>query len=136
MARKSCHCNVFVSIMIFVFNLFPETANITASHNKSQSPSCSGREEWTYTLDGEFYRGIFSFVDEDNNKYRLPQSFSCGIWTPFTTRFKLVVVDTRAELTVLELKRSDAGKYNFMVHSTGHGTIDEMVILVVNDCKY
>ena len=90
------------------------------------------------TLDGEFHSGIFRIVDEDNNKFTLPWSRRRGtefIWTSFRRRFKLLVTDTRAELTILQLKRSGAGKYNFMVHSTGHGTIDEMVILVVN-CKY
>ena len=122
---------------------FPETANITAFVSKSPSPSYAveGKNftlEWTYTLDGTIGSAQFSIVNDDGSDLNIAWGFSPGTLTiqpGFQARFRAHVTDTRAELTIVAVQRSDEKVYKLTVLPTGAGTISEPVILVVN-CKY
>ena len=50
-------------------------------------------------------------------------------------RFKGEATDTRAQLTILAVQRSDEATYELIVLPAGDGSISEKVILIVN-CKY
>ena len=53
----------------------------------------------------------------------------------YQERFRAQATDTRAELRILAVQRSDEETYKLNILPTGFGSIFEEVILVVN-CKY
>ena len=120
-----------------------ETANVTAVITKSSSPSYAveGQNitlEWTYTLDGSFGAAKFSIVSDDGTESVMWKSLRYGIIIvnpKYQERFKAEATDTRAELTILAVQRSDEETYQLNILPTGLGSILEEVILVVN-CKY
>ena len=120
-----------------------ETADITAVITKSPSPSYAveGQNftlEWTYTLDGSVGSAKFAIVSDDGSELVFWKSFRSGIinfMPEYRERFKVEATDTRAELTILAVQRSDEETYKLNILPTGYGSIFEEVVLVVN-CKY
>ena len=94
--------------------------------------------EWTYTLDGSFGAAKFSIVSDDGTESVMWKSLRYGIIIvnpKYQERFKAEATDTRAELTILAVQRSDEETYQLNILPTGLGSILEKVMLVVN-CKY
>ena len=120
-----------------------ETTNITAVITKSPSPSYAVEAqnftlEWTYTLDGSVGSAKFVIPNDDGSEKVIGKSFSPGIINvnpEYQERLKAEATDTRAELTILAVQRSDEETYQLNILPTGGGSILEEVILVVN-CKY
>ena len=133
---------MFIGLFVF-FNVSSETANITAVITKSPSPSYAveGQNltlEWTYTVDGSVGSAKFVIVNDDGSELVIWKSFSSGIINikpEYQERFKAKATDTRAELTILAVQRSDEETYKLDILPTGYGSILEKVILVVNS-KY
>ena len=128
--------------MFFFFNVSSEAANLTELITASQSPSYAVEGEnltleCTYTLDGPVGSAKVA-VKDDRSELLIGKSFGPGILTielKYQKRFKAKVTDTRAELTILSVQRSDEGTYRFNILPTGDGSILKKVTLVVN-CKY
>ena len=94
--------------------------------------------EWTYTLHSSIGSAKFSIVNDDQTEVVIGRSFSPGImnFSPeYLERFKLEATDSRAELRILAVQRSDEETYRLNIEATGDDSILEEVILVVN-CKY
>ena len=133
---------LFVECILFLY-VSPDTANITALISKSPSPSYAveGKNftlQWIYSLDGTIGLVQFAIVNDDGTDTNFGRSFSPGTVTilgRFQVRFKAQATETRAELTILAVQRSDEGTFKFTLLPTGTGSISEPVILVVN-CKY
>ena len=92
---------------------------------------------WTYTLDGSVGSAMFIRVNDDQSEV-ISKRFRPGAMN-FTLkdleRFKGEATDTRAQLTILAVQRSDEATYELIVLPAGDGSISEKVILIVN-CKY
>ena len=136
--------NMFICSQYFVcLYVFSETAYITAVITKSPNPSYAveGQNftlEWTYTLDGSVGSAKFAIVNDDGSELVIWKSFRSGIinFKPeYQERFKVEATDTRAELRIIEVQRSDEETYKLNILPTGDGSILEEVILVVNS-KY
>ncbi|XP_044179920.1 limbic system-associated membrane protein-like [Acropora millepora] len=132
----------FVSLLlaIVVSSSESETANITAVISKSPSPSYAveGQNftlEWTYTLDGTVGSTKFSIVTDDGSELLIGKKFGPGVIaveSNYQARFRAQATDTRAELTIPAVRRSDQQTYKLDVLPTGKGGISEQVILTVN----
>ena len=136
---------MFICSLYFYFRLYvsSETALITTVITKPPSPSYAveGHNvtlEWTYTLDGSVGSAKFAIVSDDGRELVIWKSFISGIISinpEFQARFKAEATDTRIELNILAVQRSDEETYRVNILPTGDGSILEEVILVVN-CKY
>ena len=121
----------------------PETANITGLISKPPSPSYAveGKNftlEWTYTLDGTLSFALFAIANADGSDLNIGSSRSPGSVTiqgQFQARFRAHVTDTRAELTILAVQRSDEEKYKINIIATSADSVSEAILLVVNS-KY
>ncbi|XP_067030240.1 fibroblast growth factor receptor 2-like isoform X4 [Acropora muricata] len=117
-----------------------ETANITTVISKSPSPSYAveGKNftlDWTYTIDGTIGSAQITIVKDSGRDVLIGRGFSPGTITVlpgFKARFRAQVTETRAELTILAVQRSDEEEYILTVLPTGAGSIIEPLILVVN----
>lgn len=133
---------MLIGLFVF-FNVSSETANITAVITKPPTPSYAveGQNlnlDWTYTVDGSVGSAKFAFVNDDGSELVFWKSFSPGIGNmkpQYQERFKAKATDTRAELRILSVQRSDEETYKLNILATGDGSILEEVTLVVN-CKY
>ena len=94
--------------------------------------------EWNYILNGTIRSAQYFVVKGHGSDSLIGQRFGPGYVTVqggFQARFRAKVTDTRAQLTILAVQRSDEGSYRLTILPTGAGSISELVILVVN-CKY
>ena len=111
--------------------------------SKSPSPSYAveGKNvtlEWTYTLVGTIGSAWFAIVYDQGNDITIATRLKNGAVTlqaKFKARFRADITDTRAELTILAVQRSDEKTYKINILSTGDGSISETICLVVNS-KY
>ena len=116
---------------------------MTTLISKSPSPlyAVGGKNitlEWTYTLDGTFLSGQLLIANDDGSDLNIGVSGSPGAVTfqpQFQARFRGYITDTRAELTILAVERSDEEKYKINVLSSKGGSVSDIIDLVVN-CKY
>ncbi|KAK2557578.1 hypothetical protein P5673_020339, partial [Acropora cervicornis] len=116
------------------------TANITKFISKSSSPSYAveGKKftlDWNYILDGTIRYAQYFIVKGHGNDLLIGQSSGPGKVTVqggFQARFRADVTDTRAQLTILAVQRSDEGTYKLTILPTGAGSISELVTVVVN----
>ena len=133
---------LFLDCFLFLY-VSPETANITKFISKSSSPSYAveGKKitlEWNYILDGTVHSAQYVIIKGHGSDSLIGQRFGPGNVTAqggFQARFRANVTDTRAQLTILAVQRSDEGSYKLTILPTGAGSISELVTLVVN-CKY
>ncbi|XP_067032626.1 fibroblast growth factor receptor 3-like isoform X6 [Acropora muricata] len=117
-----------------------ETANITRFISKSPSPSYAveGKNftlEWNYILNGTISYAQYVIVKGHGSDSLIGRRFGPGCVTVqggFQARFRANVTDTRAQLTILAVQRSDEGSYKLTILPTGAGSISELVTLVVN----
>ena len=94
--------------------------------------------EWTYTLDGTVGSTKLAFVNDEGSEVVIGKRFSPGVMnitSKYQERFKGEATDTRAELTILTVQRSDEETYELDILPTRYGSITEKVTLVVY-CKY
>ncbi|XP_044171380.1 limbic system-associated membrane protein-like [Acropora millepora] len=132
----------------FLFTIFlcspeTETANITVIRPKSLSTgtlyAVEGKNltlEWFYTILGTVGASKFAIVNADGSEQVIGKGFSPGAMnvTPrYQERFKVEATDTRAELTILAVQRSDEKRYELNILPTGDGSIlENWVVMVVN----
>ncbi|KAK2549882.1 hypothetical protein P5673_029591 [Acropora cervicornis] len=115
------------------------TANTTVVITKSLSPSYAveGQNitlEWTYTLDGSVGSAMFILVNDNRSEEIISKRFRPGVMNfalKNLERFKGEATDTRAELTILAVQRSDEQTYKLHILPTGDGSVSEKVILIV-----
>ena len=91
--------------------------------------------EWTYTLDGSVGSAKFAIVSDDKSEVVIGKRFSPGdlnFTSEYQERFKVDVTDTRAELRIIAVQRSDEKKYELDILPTGDGSFVQKLILVVN----
>ena len=89
--------------------------------------------EWTYTLDGSV--GAVQFF---NGSELIGKRFGPGYITnypKYQARFRAQVTNTRAELTIHLVERSDQSTYRLDVVPTGLGSLTDDVPVTVH-CKY
>ena len=128
---------------IFAALSIPETANITAFINKSPSPSYAVEGQsftlkWTYTLDGTVGFAQFSIITSWGSESVIGQRFGPGVITvqpKYQSRFRAHATNTRAELSIIAVQRSDETVYRMNVLPTGSGSIVQLVVVIVK-CKY
>ena len=128
-------------VWFFFFNI-SETANITVIRPKSLSTgtlyAVEGKNltlEWFYTILGTVGASKFAIVNADGSEQVIGKGFSPGAMnvTPrYQERFKVEATDTRAELTILAVQRSDEKIYELNILPTGDGSILETWVVVVN----
>lgn len=143
---KFCLVNLATAICFVAYTLFlnlsPETANITAFITKSSSPSYAveGQNltiEWTYSLDGAVGAAAFFIITSSGIEILIGKKFGPGVIIvepKYQTRFRAQATNTRAELNILAVQRSDGTTYRVNVVPTGAGSLVQSVVLVVN-CK-
>ena len=127
--------------MIFLF--FPGTASITAiiSNPSNRSYATEGQNltlVWTYTLDGAVALAQFNIITESGSGLLIGKRFGPGVITvepEYQVRFRAQATDTRAELNIFAVQRSDEATYRLNVIPTGSGSLVQLVVLIVS-CKY
>ena len=136
---KSANFLFTCSLSIF----FSETANITAFITNPSTPSYAvqGQSftlEWTYTLDGTVLFAQFSIITRSGSELLIGKKFGLGVITlqpEYQAQFRAQATNTRAELNILAVQRSDETTYKVTVFPTGAGSLVQSVFVVVN-CKY
>lgn len=121
---------------------FPEPANVSMFITSPSTPSYAeeGKNftlKWTYILDGTVGFAQFS-IDDDGTDILIGKKFGPGVipvQPKYQSRFRAQVTDTRAELNILSVQRSDEKTYKLNVIPSGSGTLGQSVLLHVN-CKY
>ena len=94
--------------------------------------------EWTYTLDGTLLLSQYFNVSDSGLPELIAKGVGPGNMTSeqkFQARFKAKATNTRAELTILAVQRSDQSTYRVDVAPTGAGTLTYDVDVIVQ-CKY
>ena len=136
---KSANFLFTCSLSIF----FSETANITAFITNPSTPSYAvqGQSftlEWTYTLDGTVVLAQFSIITRSGSELLIGRKFGLAVITlqpEYQAQFRAQATNTRAELNILAVQRSDETTYKVTVFPTGAGSLVQSVFVVVN-CKY
>ncbi|XP_067029803.1 protein CEPU-1-like isoform X1 [Acropora muricata] len=116
-----------------------EAANYTANLSKPQSPlyAVEGQNltlRWNYALDGPMGSVKFAIVNDDGSESVIWTSFGHGIniKPENEARFQATVTDTRTELSILGVERSDEKTYILNILPHGDGSVYEEMTLVVN----
>ena len=124
--------------------MFSETANITAFISNASSPSYVVEGQnltlvWTYTVDGTLGFSQFTIVSRSGQELLIGKKFGPGVITvqpEYQSRFRAEATNTRAELNILAVLRSDETTYRVNFNSkTGVGFLVQAVVVIVN-CKY
>ena len=93
---------------------------------------------WTYTLDGTVGLAQFNIITDSGSGLLIGQTFGPGMITvrpEYQSRFKAQVTNTRAELNIFAVQRSDEATYRMNVFPSGSGSLVQSVVLIVI-CKY
>ncbi|XP_074634729.1 neurotrimin-like isoform X3 [Acropora palmata] len=141
MADSTSGSSNLVTFLLAILFSSPEsgTANTTVVITKSLSPSYAveGQNitlEWTYTLDGSVGSAMFILVNDNGSEEIISKRFRPGVMNfalKNLERFKGEATDTRAELTILAVQRSDEQTYKLHILPTGDGSVSEKVIVIV-----
>ncbi|XP_044167458.1 uncharacterized protein LOC114951266 isoform X2 [Acropora millepora] len=127
--------------IVFAYILqLSETANITAFITNPSTPSYAvqGQSftlEWTYTLNGTIAMAQFSIITRSGSELLIGRKFGLGVITlqpEYQAQFRAQATNTRAELNILAVQRSDETTYKVTVVSTGAGSLVQSVVVVVN----
>ena len=92
---------------------------------------------WNYSLDGSIGSVKFATINDDGSESVIWKSFGSGIIIikpEDQACFKAKATDTRTDLSILAVQRSDDKTYKLNVLPTGDGSVLEEVTIVVN-CK-
>ncbi|XP_015755460.1 PREDICTED: fibroblast growth factor receptor 3-like [Acropora digitifera] len=117
-----------------------ETANHTAFITKSSNPSYAVEGQtftlqWTYTLDGTVGFASFSIITSSGSELLIGKKFGPGFITiqpEYQSRYRAQATNTRAELNILVVQRSDETTFRLNVSPTGTGTLLQLVVVIVN----
>ena len=93
---------------------------------------------WTYTLDGTLGFSQFTIVPRSGSELLVGSKYGPGVITvqpQYQSRFKAQVTNTRAELNILAVQRSDETTYRVNFNPTGAGFLVQSVAVIVS-CKY
>lgn len=93
---------------------------------------------WIYTLDGTVGFAQFSIITDSGSELLIGKRFGPGVITvepEYQSRFRAQATNTRAELNIFAVQRSDEGTYRMNVFPTGSGSLVQSVVLIVS-CKY
>ena len=112
-------------------------AAVTAFTSKPPNPTFVVEKQdislvWRYTLDGTLALAKFSNVT--GVTVLIGKAISLGsvnVVLGFQQRFRADVSITQAHLTILEVQRSDQGKYEFDITPSGSGTLSHVVEVIV-----
>ena len=94
--------------------------------------------QWTYTLDGTVGFASFSIITSSGRELLIGKKFGPGVITvqpEYQARFRAQATNTRAELNILAVQRSDETRYRMNVIPTGSGSLIQSVVVIVK-CKY
>ena len=112
-------------VCLFFQSFLRDCANITVIYSKPQTPTYAVEGQnltltWTYTLDGSIGAVKFATVNDDGSETVIWKSFGSGVIKPENqARFKANVTDTRTEVLILAVQRTDGKTYRFNVVPTG-----------------
>ncbi|XP_068686972.1 uncharacterized protein [Montipora foliosa] len=128
-----------VLLLCFTYNfLFSETATTEFNAKPStQSPAVEGQNltlEWNYTLDGTVGLSQFLNVSSSGSTDVIGKTFGPGslaVESKYQERIRGQVTNTRAELAILTVQRSDQGTYRVNLVPTGSGSLSDDVEVVV-----
>ena len=93
---------------------------------------------WTYTLDGTVGLAQFNIITDSGSGLLIGKKFGPGVITvqpEYQSRFRAQATNTRAELNIFAVQRSDEATYRMNVLPTGSGSLVQLVVLIVS-CKY
>ena len=142
-SSSSIHpCWKLICLLTF-FYLFPDTARITTFITNTPSPSYAAEGQnltlvWTYTLDGTVGLAKFNIITDSGSELLIGKKFGPGVITvqaQYQARFRAQATNTRAELNIFAVQRSDEAPYRINVFPSGSGSLVQSVVLIVN-CKY
>ena len=112
-------------------------AAVTAFTSKPPNPTFAVEKQgislvWRYTLDGTLTLAKFSTVTDASVLIGKAVSVgSVNVKSSFQDRFRADASNTQAQLTILEVQRSDQGKYEFDITPSGSGTLRHVVEVIV-----
>ena len=92
---------------------------------------------WTYTLDGTVGLAQFNIITDSGSGVLIGRTFGPGLITvepEYQARFRAQATNTRAELNILQVQRSDEATYRMNVIPTGFGSLSQLVVVIVS-CK-
>ena len=93
---------------------------------------------WIYTLDGTLVIAQFSIVTNNETELSIGRTIGPGVINvepEYQPRFRAQATNTRAELNILAVQRSDEATYRMNVVPSGSGSLVQSVVLIVS-CKY
>ncbi|XP_067029817.1 fibroblast growth factor receptor 3-like isoform X4 [Acropora muricata] len=126
-------------VIFFTYNLpFTAETAITAFSNIPSNPTFAEEGKrlaivWTYTIDGTVFLAQFFNVTGGGN-VRLGKTFGTGnitIASEYQERFSGQVTNTKAELTILKMQRSQQLTCRFLLNPTGSGILTSDVEIIV-----
>ena len=94
--------------------------------------------EWTYTLDGTICFAQIAIITSSDSELIIGRKFGPGITTlqaEYQARFRARATNTRTDLTIFAVQRSDEATYRVAVSPTGAGALQQLVVVTVK-CKY
>lgn len=124
---------------------FPETANITAFITQPSSPSYTVEGQtlnfvWTYTLASTVGLAKFIIVSSNGTELPIGGRFGPGVITvnpEYQARFRAQATNTRAELSILAVQRSDQATYRMEIFPEDNNEkVLEFNVVVIVNCKY
>lgn len=131
-----------VTLLLAILGSCPEseTANITAFISNSSSPSYVVEGQnltlvWTYTVDGTLGFSQFTVVPRSEPEKLIGKKYGPGVITvqpEYQSRFRAQATNTRAELNILAVLRSDETTYRVNFNPTGVGFLVQAVVVIVN----
>jgi len=117
-----------------------DTARITTFI--TQLPSPSDRIEgqnltrvWTYTLDGTVGLAQFHIITDSGSGLLIGKKFGPGViivQPEYQSRFRAQATNTRAELNIFAVQRSDEATYRMNILPSGSGSLVQSVVLIVS----
>ncbi|XP_068686531.1 uncharacterized protein [Montipora foliosa] len=127
-----------VLLVYFIYSLPLSESATTEFNAKPSTPSPAAEEqnftlEWNYTLDGTVLLAQFFNVSSSGSEL-IGRTFSPGtitVQSKYQERFRAQATNSRAELTILTVQRSDQGTYRINVIPTGSGSLSDDVEVVV-----
>lgn len=93
---------------------------------------------WTYTLDGTVGLAQFHIITDSGSGLLIGKKFGPGViivQPEYQSRFRAQATNTRAELNIFAVQRSDEGTYRMNILPSGSGSLVQSVVLIVS-CKY
>lgn len=94
--------------------------------------------EWTYILDGTIRFAQIAIISLSESELIIARKLGPGITTlqpEYQARLRARATNTRTELTILALQRSDEATYKVAISPKGNGALQQLVVVTLK-CKY